>query len=68
MAEQEKKALDEYELKLEEMLVKLQECQKEKGVRTCSACALFLECALRKEYVDAVYNSMSKGDTGGFEF
>ncbi len=67
MAE-EKKELDRFELRLEEMLQKLQSCQREKGHETCSACTLFLECELRREYVDAVYNSMSKGDTGGFEF
>ncbi len=67
MAE-EKKELDRFELRLEEMLQKLQSCQREKGYETCSACTLFLECELRREYVDAVYNSMSKGDTGGFEF
>ena len=62
------KELDKFELRLEEMLKKLQECQKQKGYKTCSACELFLECELRKEYVEAVYNSMSKGATGGFEF
>jgi len=67
MAE-EKKALDKFELHLEEMLKKLRACQQEKGFSTCSACEVFLQCDVRKEYVDAVYNSMSKGDTGGFEF
>ena len=65
---EEKKELDQYELHLEEMLEKLRKCQKEKALQTCSACEVFLECELRKEYVDAVYNSMSKGATGGFEF
>ncbi len=68
MAEQAQKELDEFELHLEKMLNKLRECQNEKGFETCSACEVFLECELRKQYVDAVYNSMSKGDTGGFEF
>ncbi len=67
MSEQTKE-LDKFELHLEEMLKKLTECQQEKGYKTCSACELFLECELRREYVEAVYNSMSKGATGGFEF
>lgn len=59
---------DRFQLQLEQKLQELQECQQQKGVTTCSGCTLFLECEIRKAYVDAVYNSMSKGDTGGFEF
>jgi hypothetical protein len=43
---------DKFEVYLDEMIEKLQACQREKA----------------HEYVQAVYNSMSKGDTGGFEF
>ena len=68
MAENVEREFDEFELHLEKMLKKLRECQSEKGFETCSSCELFLKCELRREYVDAVYNSMSKGDTGGFEF
>ncbi len=67
MSEQTKE-LDKFELHLEEMLEKLRQCQQQKRVETCSACELFLKCELRREYVEAVYNSMSKGATGGFEF
>ena len=59
---------DKFELFLDAMIQKLQECQKQKGHKSCSACDLYLGCELRDEYVKAVYNSMSKGDTGGFEF
>jgi len=31
-------------------------------------CDKLFECALRDEYVKAVYESMSKGQGGGFEF
>ena len=68
MTENQEKEFDEFELRLEKMLKKLRECQEEKELESCSACEVFLECQLRREYVDAVYNSMSKGDTGGFEF
>jgi len=59
---------DRFEIYLDEMIKKLQACQKEKSLKSCSVCSLYLECELRDEYVKAVYNSMSKGDTGGFEF
>lgn len=59
---------DRFEQYLDEMIKKLQECQNEKGLTTCSECELFLSCELRTEYVNSVYNSMSKGETGGFEF
>ena len=59
---------DKFELHLDEMIVKLQACQKEKGYKSCSLCESYLGCELRDEYIKAVYNSMSKGDTGGFEF
>ena len=59
---------DKFEIYLEEMVIKLQACQQEKEQKSCSECELFFGCELRNEYVKAVYNSMSKGDTGGFEF
>ena len=59
---------DKFEIYLDEMVVKLEECQKEKGHLSCSKCEFYFGCQLRNEYVKAVYNSMSKGDTGGFEF
>lgn len=59
---------DRFEIYLDEMIEKLQQCQQKQNVESCSKCEHFLGCELRKEYVNAVYNSMSKGDTGGFEF
>jgi hypothetical protein len=66
MSEQKEK--DRFELYLDEMILKLQKCQQENNYTSCSQCISYLECELRDEYVKAVYNSMSKGDTGGFEF
>ena len=60
--------LDKFEIHLEEMIKKLQTCQKEKKLSTCSMCESYLSCELRTNYIKSVYNSMSKGDTGGFEF
>ncbi len=59
---------DKFEEYLDEMVIKLQDCQKQKNVESCSLCQSFIGCELRSEYVKAVYNSMSKGSTGGFEF
>lgn len=63
-----KKNPDKFELYLEEMLRKLQDCQVSKAHKSCSECEAYFGCEIRDEYVKAVYNSMSKGDTGGFEF
>jgi len=64
----DKEKKDKFELYLDEMIQKLHACQDEKSMKSCSVCESYLECKLRDEYVKAVYNSMSKGDTGGFEF
>ncbi len=57
-----------FEVKLDEMIAKIQECQQKIQISSCSACEQYIECVLRVEYVDAVYSSMSKGETGGFDF
>lgn len=64
----EPKELDTWQKALEIKLVELQSCQSTKKIDSCLKCELTLDCALRKEYVKAVYESMSKGSMGGFEF
>lgn len=59
---------DEFERRLDRMIEKLAACQEEHGLKTCSLCEHYLACEVRREYVSAVYDSMSKGETGGFEF
>jgi hypothetical protein len=59
---------DEFELELDRQREILQACQHEKGLSSCFACEAMFECKTRKNYVDAVYSSMSKGDGGGFDF
>jgi len=46
----------------------LEQCQSEKELTSCSLCDSYLQCDTRRTYVQAVYDSMSKGETGGFEF
>ena len=59
---------NKFEIALDAALLKMQACQKEKNFSTCSVCEVFLECEIRKEYIKKVYESMSKGATGGFDF
>ena len=60
--------IDKFEQHLQSMIQELKQCQQSKGVDSCSKCENFIGCKLRDDYVKSVYNSMSKGDTGGFEF
>ncbi len=57
-----------YEVKLDATLKSMQQCQVEKGHKSCSLCEFYIGCETRRAYVQAVYDSMSKGETGGFEF
>jgi len=60
--------LNEWELKLEDQLQVLQQCQVSKNFLGCETCEVFFNCEIRKTYVVAVYESMNKGSSGGFEF
>ena len=60
--------LDEWQIALQQKKNTLEACQKEKQVESCLKCEQLLTCELREEYVKAVYESMSKGQGGGFEF
>ena len=68
MAQHEASERDVFEQRLDAMIEKLKACQDEHGLKSCSRCERYLACELRKSYVSAVYDSMSKGETGGFEF
>jgi len=61
-------ALDVFEQRLDEVKARLQACQSEKAVQSCTQCPSLFTCTLRKEYVSAAYDSMAKGQGGGFEF
>jgi len=61
-------SLDEWELALKTEKKKLETCQYEQKVNSCLACQKLHNCSIRDAYVHAVYNSMSKGAGGGFEF
>ncbi|KAA6224999.1 MULTISPECIES: hypothetical protein [unclassified Campylobacter] len=59
---------DKYELDLDEKKEHLKQCQEEKNFKSCYNCESIFNCLVRKNFVDAVYASMSKGKTGGFDF
>ena len=63
-----KEVLDEWQAALQQKKIELENCQKEKHIQSCLKCNQILECELRELYVKAVYESMSKGQGGGFEF
>lgn len=58
----------EFEKKLSQQITVLQDCQNSLHVKSCMKCEKLVGCETRKAYVQAVYDSMSKGETGGFEF
>ena len=62
------KTQDEYQEVLNDKKKTLQQCQKEKNIDSCMKCEKLLECEIRADYVKSVYESMSHGETGGFEF
>lgn len=68
MIEAEDSISDKYLLSLEEATTRLKECQTDKDTNSCFKCLVGLECSLRLDYVNKVYESMSKGKDGEFNF
>lgn len=62
------KPLDEWQILLTQKKTELETCQTQHQVKSCMQCNELLTCVLRDSYVKAVYDSMSKGQGGGFEF
>jgi len=60
--------LDEWQIGLKQKRIELELCQKEKDLTSCLKCEKLLACGLRDSYIKSVYDSMSKGKGGGFEF
>jgi len=63
-----KKTEDEYQLNLENKKMALLKCQENIKLDSCMKCEKTFTCKTREDYVKAVYESMSHGGTGGFEF
>ncbi len=59
---------DKFIQKLKALKEELESCQNGKGFDSCMKCEQVIGCELRSHYVKSVYESMSKGETGGFEF
>jgi len=60
--------LDEWKITLAQKKIELEQCQQTQGIQSCMSCSKLLDCPLRDAYIKAVYDSMSKGKGGGFEF
>jgi hypothetical protein len=60
--------LDEWQIALKQKKRELESCQIEHKVTSCMKCEKLLHCEIRDSYIKAVYDSMSKGTGGGFEF
>ena len=60
--------LDEWQIILTQKKTELETCQGEQQVSSCLKCDKLLDCTVRDAYIKAVYDSMSKGAGGGFEF
>jgi len=60
--------LDEWQLTLASKKDELESCQQKHQVASCIKCDKLLDCEVRDAYIKAVYDSMSKGAGGGFEF
>ena len=68
MKETEEKGLDEYEINFKKRTKELLECQSTNSKKSCLECDKIIGCEVRNSYVKAVYDSMNKGQSGGFEF
>ena len=57
---------------LEMAFKELLKCQESKNIKSCIPCKGFIDCSLRRAYVDAVYLSMNKelfeNNNKGFNF
>jgi hypothetical protein len=60
--------LDEWQIALKQKKRELEACQTEHNITSCMKCEKLLLCEIRDSYIKAVYDSMSKGTGGGFEF
>jgi hypothetical protein len=59
---------DQWEIALDKQILIINQCQLENSLSSCTKCPKILDCTIRKQYVKSVYESMSKGASGGFEF
>lgn len=46
----------------------LEDCKRERRVDSCLKCDEIIGCAIRKEYVESVYTSMSANSGNSFNF
>ena len=59
---------NKYLLALEEATTRLKESQTSKDTNSCFKCLVGSDCSLRIDYINKVYESMSQGRDGEFNF
>lgn len=64
----EKSLEDIFEEKLAQATNELKKCQNKHNFESCMNCDKIFNCNIRKNYVNAVFNSMSKGQNTDFNF
>ena len=64
----DEKLLNRYSKELKIEIENVQNCQTDKNQKSCFTCEKLFDCEIRKKYVKTVYESMSHGQSGGFEF
>lgn len=57
-----------YQERLKQQIEIIKKCQNEYKIDSCLKCKKIIGCEIRKTYINAVYQSMNKGASGGFEF
>ena len=64
----ENNIVNKFKENLNNQLTIIKNCQEKNSIKNCMQCEQILKCTTRTTYVKAVYASMNKGKTGGFEF
>ena len=60
--------LEDVDQLLEKSVKELKNCQESNKLKSCLSCSKLLICDIRLLYVNLIYKSMNKKESGGFEF
>lgn len=68
VSEVDVKAGDMFQENHMKAILALKQCQSSKNLQSCLKCPTLFTCDIRRQYVKAAYESMSKGQEGAFDF
>lgn len=57
-----------YEDKLDKHKKAITKCQQEKNLNSCYSCDKTFSCKTKRDYIRSVYENMSEGRIGDFDF